>query len=201
MSTDSNVASQPADNTTTQDNPADSNPDIRQQIDQNKGIGKKLELLIPGLKTYRKLDDVRVADDILRNQVGDRLDQTKSNLEDLRKKMVQNNDFTNLSGVSPLIFEIQQLAGQVRHAQMGYSGFVAPIQMDQSKLNKLYEYDYDFVAAADNLQSKTAPGALRYDPTSPSSVQTTLSDISDLLSTFKQTWSVRIEAIQNVLQK
>jgi hypothetical protein len=57
------------------------------------------------------------------------------------------------------------------------------------------------VAAANNLQTKTAPGALRYDPTSPSSVQTTLSDIADLLSTFKQTWSVRIEAVQNVLQK
>jgi hypothetical protein len=196
LSSDSGTASQPQDSSS---GTTDSNPDIRTQIDQNRGIGKKLELLIPGLKTYRKLDDVRVADDILRNQVGDKLDQTKSNLEDLRKRMVANNDFTNMSSVAPLIFEIQQLSGQVRHSAMGYSGFVAPIQMDQTKLDKLYNYDYDFVAAADALQSKTATA--RYDPTSPSSVQTILGDVSNLLSAFKQTWSVRIEAIQNVLVK
>lgn len=199
MSADPNAASQP--DSTDASSGSDTNPDIRTQIDSNKGIGKKLELLIPGLKTYRKLDDVRVADDILRTQVGDKLDQTKSNLEDLRKKMVANNDFTNLSGVSPLIFEIQQLSGQVRHAQMGYAGFVAPIQMDQTKLNKLYDYDYDFVAAADNLETRTAPGTLIYDPTSPNSVQTILSDVNNLLSNFKQAWRVRIEAVQNVLVK
>jgi hypothetical protein len=191
-SSESNPASGSADST-------DSNPDIRAQIESNRGIGKKLELLVPGLKTYRKLDDVRVADNILRNQVSDKLDQTKSNLEDLRKKMVANNDFTNLSTISPLIFEIQQLSGQVRHSQMGYSGFVAPIQMDQTKLDRLYNYDYDFVAAADTLQSKAA--GLTYDPTSPNSVQSPLGEISNLLSTFKQTWTVRIEAIQNVLVK
>ena len=196
MSTDSNVGTQQDSNASTN---ADSNPDIRSQIGANKGIGKKIELLIPGLKTYRKLDDIRVADNILRVQVANKLDQTKSNLEDLRKRMVANNDFTNLSSVSPLIFEIQQLSGQVRHSEMGYSGFVAPIQMDQTKLNKLYDYDNNFVSAADDLQERTA--ALKYDPTSPNAVQSALADISNLYTTFKQSWTVRIEAIQGVLVK
>jgi hypothetical protein len=177
---------------------ADTNPDVRAQIEANRGISKKLELLIPGLHGYRKLEDVRAADSLVRNQVADKLDQSKSNLEDLRSQMVANNDFNNLTNVGSLIAQVQQISGTVRHAQQGYSGFAANIQINQDKLNKLYEYDYDFVASAVSLQGKTS---IAYDPVSPNSVQLTLNDISNALRAFKQTWSVRMEAIENVLLK
>ncbi len=159
---------------------------------------KKLELLIPGLHGYRSREDVRAADSIVRNQVADKLDQCKANLEDLRSQMVQNNDFNNLTNVGSLIAQVQQLSGQVRHAQQGYSGFVANIQINQDRLNKLYEYDYDFVSSAILLQGKTS---IAYDPVAPNSVQTTLNDINNALRAFNQAWSVRMEAIENVLLK
>jgi hypothetical protein len=177
------------------------NPDIRREVEANRGITKDLELLIPGLRKYRQLEDVRVADGMLRNQVADKLDITKSNLENVRKQMVANNDFTNVSTVASLIFQIQQLGGEVRHSEQGYSGFVAAIQVDQAKLNKLYEYDYDFVHAAVELLTKTSSPTLVYNPASSSSIQTNLSDILDALQTFKQVWQVRMEAIENVLVK
>ncbi len=183
---------------TTANTSTDTNPDVRAQIEANRGISKKLELLIPGLHGYRKLEDVRAADSIVRNQVADKLDQSKSNLEDLRTQMVSNNDFNNLTNVGSLIAQVQQMSGQVRHAQQGYSGFAANIQINQDKLNKLYEYDYDFVASAVSLQGKTS---IAYDPLAPSSVQTTLNDIANALRAFKQSWSVRMEAIENVLLK
>ncbi len=183
---------------TTANTSTDTNPDVRAQIEANRGISKKLELLIPGLHGYRKLEDVRAADSIVRNQVADKLDQSKSNLEDLRTQMVSNNDFNNLTNVGSLIAQVQQMSGQVRHAQQGYSGFAANIQINQDKLNKLYEYDYDFVASAVSLQGKTS---IAYDPLAPNSVQTTLNDIANALRAFKQSWSVRMEAIENVLLK
>ncbi len=129
------------------------NPDIRKQVEANRGPQKKLELLIPGLRSYRTLEDLRVSDDLLRNQVADKLDLAKSNLEGLRKQMVSAGDYTNLTSVGSLIFQVQQLSGQVRHAQQGYSGFVATISINQNKLNKLYDYDYAFVSSAFQLLS------------------------------------------------
>ena len=112
--------------------------------------------------------------------------------------MVANNDFTNLNNVGALIAQVQQLSGEVRHAQQGYSGFAANIQINQDKLNKLYEYDYDFVASVINLQGKTS---IAYDPVAPATVQTTLSDITTAVRAFKQAWNVRMEAVENVLLK
>jgi hypothetical protein len=175
------------------------NPDIRQQVDANRGFQKKLELLVPGLRGYRTLEDLRVADSLLRNQVADKLDQTKANLEALRKQMATSGDYTNLSSVGSLISQVQQLSGEVRHAAQGYSGWVATISINQDKLNKLYEYDYAFVGSAVQLQSLTAPPNASYDTTAPNSIQTALTGVGSAVSDFKQKWSVRMEAIQNIL--
>ena len=45
------------------------NPDIRNQVDDSRGVLKRLQLLIPGFRGYRQLEDLRVADALLRKQV------------------------------------------------------------------------------------------------------------------------------------
>lgn len=174
------------------------NPDVRQQVDANRGMAKKLELLIPGLRGYRSKEDIRVSDELLRNQVADKLDHVKDNLQQLRKQIAASNDLTNLTSVGSIIAQVQTLSGEVRHAAQGYSGWVAPIQMTDDKLNKLYEYDYSFVSAVWQMDQATSPGTLTYDPAAPNSVQTALSGFSRSVADIKQKWSQRIEAIQGV---
>ena len=174
------------------------NPDIRQQVDANRGIAKKLELLIPGLRGYRTKEDLRASDSMLRNQVADRLDHVKDNLQELRKQMAAGNDLTNLTSVGSLIAQVQTLSGEVRHAAQGYSGWVAPIQMTDDKLNKLYEYDYSFVSAVWQMDQATSPGTLTYDGAAPNSIQSALNGFSRSVADIKQKWSQRIEAIQGV---
>jgi hypothetical protein len=174
------------------------NPDIRQQVEDNRGIAKKLELLIPGLRGYRTKEDLRASDSMLRNQVADKLDHVKDNLQQLRKQIAASNDLTNLTNVGSLIAQVQTLSGEVRHAAQGYSGWVAPIQMTDDKLNKLYEYDYSFVSAVWQMDQATSPGTLTYDGAAPNSIQSALGGFSRSVADIKQKWSQRIEAIQGV---
>jgi hypothetical protein len=176
------------------------NPDIRQQVDQGRGTLKKLQLMIPGLRGYRSKEDIRVSDDLLRNQVADKIDLAKANLEGLRKQMVLASDFTNLGTVGSLISQFQQFGGEIRHSQQGYSGFAATFSFDDARLNKLYEYDYAFVNAALALQNNTSPPSLVYDPANAASVQTQLQKLQALVSDFKVKWSQRVEAVENILQ-
>jgi len=176
-------------------------PDIRSQVDASRGPQKNLELLIPGLRNYRKLEDLRVADDMLRNQVADKLNAAKANLEGIRKQMASASDFTNLTNVGSLISQLQQVAGDVRHAEQGYSGWVASVTIDQNRLNQLYDYDYDFVAAAFALVAATSSPNLSYDPTSPASVMAPLARVGAAMSDFKQKWGVRMEAVKGILVK
>jgi hypothetical protein len=174
------------------------NPDIRQQVDANRGAMKKLELLIPGLRGYRSKEDIRVSDELLRNQVADRLDKVRDNLQQLRKQVATANDLTNLTSIGSLIVQVQTLSGEVRHAAQGYSGWVAPIQVNEDKLNKLYDYDYAFVSSVFQLDQATAPGTLTYDSTSPNAVQTVISGFATSVADIKQKWSQRIEAMEGI---
>jgi hypothetical protein len=173
-------------------------PDIRQQVDANRGIAKKLELLIPGLRGYRSKEDIRVSDELLRNQVANKLDDVKDNLQQLRKQMAASNDFTNLTSVGSLMAQVQTLSGEVRHAAQGYAGWVAPIRIDEDKLNKLYDYDYSFVSAVFQLDDATSPSKLIYDSAAPNAIQATLGGFSTSVADIKQKWSQRVEAIEGI---
>ncbi len=174
------------------------NPDIREQVEANRGGLKKLQLLIPGLRGYRTKEDIRVSDEMLRNQAADRLDRAKGNLEQVRRQVAAANDLTNLTAVGSLISQIQGLSGEVRHAAQGYAGFVAPIQVNEDKLNKLYEYDYSFVSSVFQLEEATASESVNYDAASPNSIQATVGQVSKTIAGMKAKWSDRMEAIEGI---
>jgi hypothetical protein len=170
-------------------------------VEASRGPLKKLQLLIPGLRGYRRLEDIRVSDQMLRNQVADRLDHVKDNLQQLRKQVAAANDFTNLTPIGSLISQVQTLSGEVRHVQQGYSGWVAPIAINEGKLNGLYDHDYAFVSSVFQLDDVTAPNKLGYDTTAPDSVQAAISRFSRSIADIRQKWSTRMEEIQGIAIK
>ena len=89
----------------------------------------------------------------------------------------------------------------MRHAEQGYSGWVASITIDQDRLNQLYDNDYDFVSSAFALVTATSPPGFSYDPANPATVMASLSRVGAAISDFKQKWSVRMEAVKGVLVK
>ncbi len=180
---------------------SEANPDIRQQVEANRGGLKKLQLFIPGLRGYRTKEDIRVSDELLRNQVADRLDKVKGNLEGLRKQVAAGDDLTNLTAVGSLISQVQGLSGEVRHAAQGYAGWVAPITINEDKLNKLYDYDFALVNAVFQLDESTAPENLSYDSSAPNSIQTSLGRLSRTVADVKQKWSMRMETIEGIAPK
>jgi hypothetical protein len=176
-------------------------PDIRQQVEASRGALKKLQLLIPGLRGYKQKEDIRVSDELLRNQVADRLDRARANLNILRKQMVSNNDLTNLGGLASLISQVQALSGEIRHAAQGYSGFVAPIQVTEDGLNRLYDNDFTFVSTIFQFESSTAPSALAYNPTAPGSIQAAVSQLTAQVRDVREKWATRIEGMEDILLK
>jgi hypothetical protein len=171
-------------------------PDIRQQVEDNRGAIKKLQLLIPGLRGYRNKEDLRVSDELLRNQVADRLDKVRGNLQNLRKQLAMNNDLTNIQTVGSLMAQVQTFSGEVRHAAQGYAGWVAPIRVDENKLNALYEYDFAFVSQVFQLDDATSN--LNYDASAPNTIQTSLGQFSKTVSDLSQKWSRRIDMIEGI---
>ncbi len=175
----------------------ENNPDLRDKIVENRGTWKKLQLKIPGLREYRSLEDLRAADQLLRKQVSDKLNESKNKVEDLRKAVTAKGDFSNLTLIGSTISQIQQVSGVLQHSQQGSAGISPNIRIDEGVLNKLYEYDFNFVNTAEQIFSSCSTSTSEYN--SGKSIQEITSKISSMLDDLSHSWKQRLESVENIL--
>jgi hypothetical protein len=175
----------------------ENNPDLREKIVENRGTWKKLQLKIPGLREYRSLEDLRAADQLLRKQVSDNLNESKNKIEDLRKAATAKGDFGNLTTIGNTISHIQQISGVLQHSQQGSAGISPNIRIDDGVLNKLYEYDYNFVNTAEQIFSSCSGVISEYN--SGKSVQEITTKINSMLDDLDHSWKQRLESVENIL--
>ena len=175
----------------------ENNPDLREKIVENRGTWKKLQLKIPGLREYRSLEDLRAADQLLRKQVSDNLNESKNKIEDLRKTVTAKGDFSNLTLIGNTISHIQQISGVLQHSQQGSAGISPNIRIDDGVLNKLYEYDYNFVNTAEQIFSSCSGSTSEYN--SGKSVQEITTKINSMLDDLDHSWTQRLESVEKIL--
>ena len=172
-------------------------PDIRKSVEENRGTWKNLQLKIPGLKEYRKLEDIRAADQLLRKQISDKLNNSKTKLEDLRKAITAKSDFNNLTLVGGTISQIQQVSTLIQRAQQGSAGISPNIRIDEGVLNKLYEYDFNSVDTSEQIFATCSSSISDY--TSGKSIQDITSKVSSMLDELRMSWEKRLDSVENIL--
>jgi len=111
-------------------------PDIRQKVEEDRGLIKKIQLMVPGYRGYRLKDDLRDSDKMLRLELGKRLALQRKELEEFRQTM--SKSLTTLGGI---INQYKKVEGLMAHGESGYSGISADIRIGVPELNTLYEYD------------------------------------------------------------
>jgi len=179
--------------------PANAPPvDLRQKVEGDRGTLKRLQLLIPGFRGYRQGEDIREADSFLRIQVADKVRNARTTLENSRAGLANVNQFQVLNDLSPLMANLWQLEGEIRHAEQGYSGISPAVRINPQQLDRLYEYDYGFAVAADQLNQTVSglPGLLMGGDASqaPTVIATARSQVNQLEQAFK----ARIQVISGI---
>jgi hypothetical protein len=119
--------------------------DIRTRVEEERGILKKIQNFVPGFRGYRRREDLRDADRMLRSQLSQSLGRQRRGLEDCRKLLVQYYGAKELEITGGLISQFKKVEGFVAHAETGYSGLVADINIQEDELNRLYEYDASMI--------------------------------------------------------
>jgi hypothetical protein len=172
--------------------------DLRERVEQDRGMLKRLQLLIPGYRGYRQGEDDRAADNLLRIQTADKIRNARTTMENARSGLSNAGQFAALNDLAPLIADLQRLEGEIRHAEQGYTGISPSVQINPQQLDRLYEYDYGFVVAADQVnQTISGLPALAMGPASsgvPALVATARSQIGQL----EQSWKARLQAIEGI---
>ncbi len=115
--------------------------DIRQRVDEDRGVLKKIQNFVPGFRGYRRREDLRDADRMLRAQIAGHLGSVRQGLEDSRSLIIGGWNSKELELLGGVISQLKKVEGQVAHAETGYSGFVADIEVKEDQIFRLYDFD------------------------------------------------------------
>lgn len=167
-------------------------PDIREKVEEDRGLIKKIQLHIPGYAGYRRREDIRLADNILRIYVADQVKQIRSNLEGIRDQMAMDGKYQGLQTIGNEIFRLQGIEAKVRHAEQGYSGFSPAVRVEETALDKLYEYDYAMIQGLDQA-SATVPAIQQ--AADNAAFNASMKTFRDSMQTFETAWEQRMPEV------
>lgn len=169
-------------------------PDLRERVEDDRGLLKKIQLKIPGFAGYRRREDLRTADNLLRIQLADRMKKVKDTLEKARTDFTRNYQMAQLEPLGGLAFKAQELEGRIRHAEQGYSGISADIRIEEREMNSLYEFDLALLAGIDACQAKgeAVRAAAKKDA---DAADAAIEDMRETLNSFESTFERRMAVI------
>ena len=170
-------------------------PDLRQKVEEDRGLIKKIQMVIPGYRGYRQREDIRAADDILRIQLSERLGRARTEVEKCRKSLVDAMLTDQLDRLGQLVNKFKSVEGQVRHAEGGYTGFSAQIRIEEQELDQLYEYDYNMINYLLNIEQGILPLRGAVDAENGGAIKTEIANLRTRLDDFETTFKARIKRI------
>jgi len=172
--------------------------DIRESVDNSRGVLKRLQLLLPGFRGYRQGEDIREADSFLRIQVSDKLKNARTTIENSRSSLSNAGQFQSLKDLSPIIADLMGLEGRIRHAEQGYTGISPAVRVNPQQLDRLYEYDYGFVEAADQLNATISPLPSLTSAANSAAVQSLVATARGQISQLDQAFKARMQVIEGI---
>lgn len=108
----------------------------------------KLENLmrkIPGFGGYLDRERRRDADKLQREFMARHLTELKRKIQDTQAELLDAGQMKMMTRLDEVNNIIDRVAGRMRHASYGYSGFFDQNQVNEAELERIYEFDLSLV--------------------------------------------------------
>jgi hypothetical protein len=172
-------------------------PDVRRKVEEDRGLLKKIQLIIPGYRGYRIREDLRDSDKIMRLELAKRLALQRDELEDCRKDLLEAMPMAKeVSTLGGIINQYKKVEGLVRFSETGYSGLVTDVRFDIDELNRIYDYDYSVLENVQFIDQAIGDlkGALAAED--EKATKASIKDVKKRLTGLEDKWEKRIAMIQ-----
>lgn len=169
--------------------------DLRKKVEEDRGLIKKIELAIPGFRGYRKREDLRIADSLLRSQLADRIRIVRRNVESCRENLTKKMELDFLEDAGSLVNQIAMIEEKIRHAEQGYTGVSPDYRIEQDELNRLYEWDLKLISNTDELKISATMLQNAISSDDKQSMRQEMGNMNEKLQGFIEVFEKRREAI------
>jgi hypothetical protein len=146
---------------------------------------------IPGFRGYLEKSYRRESDALTRSMLADRLEQGKSALDGLSRKLVDAKRLSDLTHCDRLRGSLDRAIGRIRGAMQGYSGVFDLVQIDEEVLDRVYAHDLALIDDVDAISQAIDT----IDATSPN-VRESIDEVTQRAEQFDRQWIKRSDILK-----
>jgi hypothetical protein len=172
--------------------------DLRERVKEDRGLLKKLELAIPGFRGYRKREDLRIADSLLRKQLADNLGDIKERIELCRQDIAKKMEMELLNEIGELMNHITSTENRVRHAEQGYTGISMDYSIREDELNMMYEWDLNLISDIERLSNSVNSLETTIGTGKATEINQKINDVENEIRAFNSLFDKRIQTIADL---
>ena len=172
--------------------------DLRERVKEDRGLLKKLELAIPGFRGYRKREDLRIADSLLRKQLANNLGDIKERIELCRQDIAKNMEMELLNEIGELMNHITSTENRVRHAEQGYTGISMDYNIREDELNRMYEWDLNLISDIEKLSNSVNSLETTIGTGNTTEINQKINDVENEIRTFNSLFDKRVQTIADL---
>jgi hypothetical protein len=118
---------------------------------KNRGWSESILRRIPGFKGYLEKEYRRDSDALQRTWLADRLQRSKRALDAYSRTLVDAGKLDAVAQIDRFKGRMDKCIGRLRGAMAGYGGFFDLVQVDEARLERVYEHDVKMMDAIDSL--------------------------------------------------
>ncbi len=122
-------------------------------VQSGKNGFQKLLEKIPGISGYKKKEDRRDTDKIVREAIAQRFEEQWSRISAIQTDLLKTGGLVHIGELESAALKIRQFTDRVKTASYGYSGLMDAVKVDESALEQLYDYDLYLFSLADSVKA------------------------------------------------
>lgn len=115
--------------------------DLTEKVQSSMSKFEELTSRIPGYAGYKRKEQRREADKLLRLYVARQYEGQLSRLNEVEEMLASQGDLKAILPLERAVMKLQLLIDRIKTASYGYAGLLDAIKVDEEVLDKLYAFD------------------------------------------------------------
>jgi hypothetical protein len=127
--------------------------DLTERVQSQQTKIEEMASKIPGYAGYKRKEQRREADRLLRHHVARQYEEQLKRLQDIQHDLSSQGRLTLMLAVDRAAIKLQLLIDRIKTASYGYSGVFDAVKVDEETLDNLYDFDRFMLAGVDEVRA------------------------------------------------
>jgi hypothetical protein len=148
---------------------------------------------IPGFRGYLEKEYRRESDELQRNWLAGRLQQSKKGLDEYMQNLTAAGNLDALPTIERVRMRLDKIRSRITSAMQGYSGVFDLVRIDEAVLDRVYEHDANLVDEVETLADTVEALPGKTEPPA-----TLAADVLKQIEALEEAWDQREDILKGM---